>query len=177
MLERHGFTVDTSLAPRTASSDEGGPDHTEYEYETFWFGEGRRLLELPLCRSIVGWGGSFAPAIYRRMSGPMMRRLHGQSVVTRLRCAERITLSPEGNDVGAMLRLLRHLRARGQTIFVLSFHSSSLAPGSNPYVRSRADLHGFYDRLSRVLDTMASKMDFEFSSLAELPSRLAEQAA
>ena len=177
MLERHGFTVDTSLAPRTTSEDEGGPDHSDYEYETFWFGEQRRLLELPLCRSIVGWGGAWAPEIYRRLSTPALRRLHIPGVITRLRCAERITLSPEGNDVGAMLRLIRTLRARGQTIFVLSFHSSSLAVGSNPYVQTKAQLHEFYDRLSQVLDTMASKMGFEFASLAELPARLAERLA
>ncbi len=177
MLERHGFTVDTSLAPRTVSTDEGGPDHSDYDYETFWFGEQRRLLELPLCRSIVGWGGRWAPAIYRRLSTPALARLRVPGVITRLRCAERITLSPEGNDVAAMLRLVRHLRARGQTIFVLSFHSSSLAAGLNPYVQTKAQLHGFYDRLSQVLDTMASKLGFEFASLADLPGRLAERAA
>ena len=177
MLERHGFTVDTSLAPRTVSTDVDGPDHSNYDYEMFWFGENRRLLELPLCRSIVGWGGKWAPAIYRLLATPLMNRLHAPAVITRLRCAERITLSPEGNDAAAMLRLVRHLRARGQTIFVLSFHSSSLAAGSNPYVRSKADLHAFYDRLSSVLDTMAYELGFEFSSVADLPGRLDERAA
>ena len=175
MLERHGFTVDTSLAPRTVSTDEGGPDHSDYDYQAFWFGEHRRLLEVPLCRSIVGWGGSWAPSIYRWLSTPALTSLRVPSVVTRLRCAERITLSPEGNDVAAMLRLVRRLLARGQTIFVLSFHSSSLAIGSNPYVQTKAELHGFYDRLSGVLDTMAYEMGFEFSSLAELPARLDER--
>ena len=105
-----------------------------------------------------------------------MNRLHATAVITRTRCAERITLSPEGNDVAAMLRLVRRLRARGQTIFVLSFHSSSLAVGSNPYVKTKAELHGFYDRLSSVLDTLAHQMNFEFSSLADLPARLSEKA-
>ena len=104
----------------------------------------------------------------------MLARRRIPGLVTRLRFAERITLSPEGNDLGAMLRLLRRLRARGQTVFVLSFHSSSLAVGRNPYVRTRAELHGFYDRLSALLETMASRMQFRFASLAELPQRLGE---
>lgn len=169
MLERHGFTIDTSLAPRTTTEEEGGPDYTRYDYKTFWFGQQRRLLEVPLCRSIVGWGGRWAAPVYRRLATPSLRRLHVPAVATRLRFAERITLSPEGNDVAAMLRLVRHLRAGGQTVFVMSFHSSSLAPGRNPYVRSRADLHGFYDRLSGALDALASQMQFSFARLADLP--------
>jgi hypothetical protein len=172
LLERHGFEIDTSVAPRTTSYDEGGPDYADFDYELFWFGRERRLLEVPLCRSVVGWGGRLAPPVYRFLSGKTLTRLRVPGIVTRLRFAERITLSPEGNDVGAMLRLIRHLRARGQTVFVISFHSSSLAPGQNPYVRSRADLHEFYDRLSGVLDAMANRLDFRFASLAELPQHL-----
>ncbi len=177
LLEKHGFTVDTSLAPRTDATDEGGPDHSRYDFQAFWFGERRRLLELPLCRSVVGWGGRLAPPVYRALarppacrSIPSRRRIPG--LVTRLRFAERITLSPEGNDLAAMLRLLRRLRARGETVFVLSFHSSSLAVGRNPYVQTRTELHCFYDRLSALLETMTARMQFRFASLAELPHYL-----
>jgi len=171
ILERQGFTIDTSLAPRTDSTDEGGPDFSGLDCGLFWFGQEHRLLEVPLCRSVVGWGGRLAPLVYRRLSTPALRRLRAPGIVTRLRFAERITLSPEGNDVGAMLRLVRHLRARGQTVFVLSFHSSSLAVGRNPYVRTRAELHAFYDRLSAVLDALATR-GFRFASLADLPALL-----
>ncbi len=174
MLEKHGFDIDTSVAPRTNFADQDGPDYTRYDYRLFWFGDRRRLLEVPLCRSVAGWGGRFAQPVYHALATPALTRFRVPSIVTRLRFAERITLSPEGNDPRAMLRLVRHLHAQGQTIFVLSFHSSSLAVGRNPYVRTKADLHGFYDRLSSVLDTMSSKMHFKFASLAELPGYLQE---
>jgi hypothetical protein len=74
-----------------------------------------------------------------------------------------------------MRRFLRHRRQQGQSVFSLSFHSSSLAPGLNPYVRTTADLHGFYDRLSAVLDTMAG-WGFSFATLAEVPALLGERA-
>ncbi len=177
LLERHGFLIDTSVAPRTNTAEEGGPDYTDYDFAPFWFGCDRRLLEVPLCRSIVGWGGRWAPAIHRRLSAPALARLRIPGIVTRIRLAERVTLSPEGNDVAAMLRLVRHLRARGQTAFVLSFHSSSLAAGSNPYVRTRADLHHFYDRLSGVLDAMSGRMGIRFVRLAEMPGLLGAASA
>ena len=124
---------------------------------------------------MVGWGGRLAPKVYRVLSAPAWRRWRLAGALTRARFAERITLSPEGNDVRAMLRLLRHLRARGQSVFVLSFHSSSLAVGRNPYVQTRAELHAFYDRLSGVLDAMA-RQGFVFARLSELPDHLARAA-
>lgn len=174
MLERHGFLIDTSIAPRTDFRNDGGPDFRDLDYHPFWFGTDRRLLEVPLCRSVVGWGASLAPALYRQLEAPLPKRLRLPAIAARLRLAERITLSPEGNDTAAMLRLVRHLLARGQKVLVLSFHSSSLAIGRNPYVRTRADLHQFYDRLSAVLDAMASRFNVRFASLADLPDLLRE---
>ena len=168
LLEQHGFLIDTSLAPRTDFSSGGGPDFSRIEYEPFWFGRERTLLELPLCRSLVGWCGGAAPALYQAASRTLAARWRVPGVLSRTRCAERVTLSPEGNDVGAMLRLLNSRRSKGQKIFSLSMHSSSLAPGRNPYVRTRADLHMFYDRLSAVLDTMA-RWGFSFPRLADVP--------
>ncbi len=175
LLEAEGFSMDISVAPRTSASEQGGPDFSGFDCAPFWFGQKRRLLEIPLCRSVVGWGGRFAPPVYRALSAPAWRKWRLAGALTRSRFAERITLSPEGNDVRAMLRLLRHLRARGQSVFVLSFHSSSLAVGRNPYVRTRADLHGFYDRLSEVLDAM-DRQGFAFARLSDLPNHLAGPA-
>lgn len=172
LLEKHGFTIDTSVAPRTSFIAEEGPDYTEYDCQPFWFGERRSLLEVPLCRSVVGWAGLAAPALYRRMTGPRLTSLHVPSILTRSRCAERITLSPEGNDIAAMHRLVRGLRHRGQGVLPLSFHSSSLRVGRNPYVQSRADLHAFYDRLSAMLDWLASDIGCQFANIEQIPSFL-----
>ncbi len=172
LLERHGIAIDVSIAPRTAFTDQGGPDFTGYDYAPFWFGARRRLLELPLCRSIIGWGGAAARLLYQRLSAPDLARLRLRSALSRLRCAERVTLSPEGNDARAMRRLVRRLRGRGQSILALSFHSSSLGLGLNPYVQSQADLHQFYDRLSATLDDMAGRQGFAFRSILEVPALL-----
>jgi hypothetical protein len=172
LLEKHGFHVDTSVAPRTTFEAEGGPDFSEYDYHPFWFGQGRALLEIPLCRSVVGWGGPLARALFRTLSAPRISAW--RSLMTRSRCAERITLSPEGNDLGAMYRLVRHLCARGHTIFPLSFHSSSLHAGRNPYVRSRAELHLFYDRLSGILDHLLTRLSFTFVDILQVPDFLAD---
>ena len=171
LLEKHGFLIDTSIAPRTDFAQQGGPDFSAYDCGPFWFGASRAMLEMPLCRSLIGWCGDAAPCLYRATTGARAGEWRMPAVLSRLRCAERITLSPEGNDAAAMGRFLGHRCARGQQVFSLSFHSSSLMPGRNPYVRSKADLHVFYDRLSAALDMMARR-DFEFAALADMPERL-----
>ena len=179
LLEKHGFAVDTSVAPRTDFRAEGGPDYRGFEYGPFWFGRRRDLLELPLCRSVVGWGGGAGTAAYRALSARWTARLPMRALLTRSHCAERITLSPEGNDVSAMRRLASGLQARGQFLLALSFHSSSLAIGGNPYVRSRADLHTFYDRLSGILHHLSTRTGCRFTDLLHVTDHLLrpEQAA
>ncbi len=172
LLEKHGFTIDTSIAPRTNFEPDGGPDYRGFDNAPFWFGQARRLLEVPLCRGVVGWGGGFGPAFYGRLAEQSEQRSGLLSLLARSRCAERITLSPEGNDFTAMRRLVRGLLGRGHMVFPISFHSSSLQNGTNPYVRSTADLHLFYDRLSGILDHMASRLQFRFMAMAAVPGKL-----
>ena len=171
ILEDNGFLVDTSIAPRTDFSAEGGPDYSGLDCRPFWFGVKRHLLEVPLCRSVIGWGGEAAPFLYRAMTGPLLAQSRAVGVLTRSRCAERVTLSPEGNDTAAMRRLVRSLVGRGQHVLPVSFHSSSIHPGRNPYVRTKADLHDFYDRLSALLGFIADDMKAEFVRLETLPGR------
>jgi hypothetical protein len=71
-----------------------------------------------------------------------------------------------------MRRLVRGLQARGENVLTLSFHSSSLQPGHNPYVQSKADLHAFYDRLSGILDYLVNVMRFRFAAIERVPDHL-----
>jgi hypothetical protein len=174
LLEGNGFTVDTSLAPRSTFVDEGGPDYMSFDCDPFWFGRDQTLLELPLCRSVVGWGGDLGADLLRAASAPPLSGLMMRPLLTRSRAAERITLSPEGNDAEAMKRLARRLVARGQSVLSLSFHSSSLSMGLNPYIQSKADLHGFYDRLSAVLSFLADDIGCAFASVLGVPDLLVQ---
>jgi len=177
LLEKHGLSIDTSLAPCTSSAEEHGPDFIADDYHTFWFGERRRLLELPLCRAIVGWGGEPAAQVYRRLAithsgGPLSSVLPG--LLARTRCAERITLSPEGNDGSAAARLVTGLIGKGQNLLALSLHSSSLSVGRNPYVRTNAELHLLFDRLSGIFDMLATRFGTRFVPSVALPELLAD---
>ncbi len=173
LISKLGVSIDTSLAPRTSMAGEGGLDYSAIDFEPFWFGDDRKLLELPLCRSVIGWGRAFGRAAYRWINQPGRRRQILGAALARLGCAERVTLSPEGNGAGAARRLTDALLAREQRIFPLSFHSSSIWPGRNPYVRSRRDLHHFYDDLSAMLTDLADRTGCRFVRTDAIPGLLA----
>jgi hypothetical protein len=113
-------------------------------------------------------------ALYRAALGRKQRPSNpALGVLAACRIAERITLSPEGNDVDAMKRLVRGLQGRGATVLPVSFHSSSLWPGHNPYVRDKSELHRFYDRLSEILGHLSEQAECHFVGAPELPGLFA----
>jgi phosphatidylinositol alpha-1,6-mannosyltransferase len=172
LLEQEGYLIDTSLMPRTSYIGEGGPDFHDFDCGPFWFGRQRRMLELPVTRALTGSLGAAFPRLYRKIDGPVLRRSHIGSVLARSRMLERITLSPEGSDLPAMRRLTRALLARGQRIFMLQYHSPSLAPGNTPYVRDDGDLAEFLGRLAGFLTYFRDELGGEFLTPREVRDRL-----
>ncbi len=172
LLEDEGFLVDTSLIPRTSYADVGGPDFAAFDYGPFWFGSGRRLLELPVTRALTGLLSERAPSLYAAAEQKHLRRLRLAGLLARGRLLERITLSPEGSDLAAMCRLSRTLLHRGERILTLSYHSPSLEPGNTPYVRTRRDLAVFLDRLSGFLSFFTETLGGEILTLRDLHDRL-----
>jgi hypothetical protein len=173
LLEEFGFDVDTSLAPRSSFASEGGPEFSAASYKIFWFGERRKILEVPLCRGIAGWGGVVGRTLFEKFENSVYRP-GIYAAISRMRLAERITLSPEGNDVPAMKRLVQHMVSTGRKVLPLSFHSSSATLGGNPYVVSKRELHTFFDRLSEMMDFLTGAGGFQPVSLTEVPAFFAK---
>jgi phosphatidylinositol alpha-1,6-mannosyltransferase len=172
LLDDEGFLVDTSLIPRTRYTQAGGPDFSAFDYGPFWFGARRRLLELPVTRALTGFMADAAPSVYGMAERAPFRSLRAAGLLARARLLERITLSPEGSDLAAMLRLTRTLLRRGERIFTLSYHSPSLEPGNTPYVRTHRDLAVFLDRISGFLSFFRDELGGVFLTVKELHDQL-----
>jgi phosphatidylinositol alpha-1,6-mannosyltransferase len=172
LLEDAGYLVDTSVIPRTRYTEAGGPDFSTFDYGPFWFGRERRLLELPVTRALTGSLSERMPGLYGIAEGPLLRRTRFAGLLARSRLMERITLSPEGSDLAAMLRLTQALLRRGHRIFTLSYHSPSLEPGNTPYVRTQRDLALFLDRISGFLAFFRHEVGGCFLTARELYDRL-----
>ena len=152
LLEEQGFEVDFSVCPPFDYSAEGGPDFSRFGCETYWFGERRLLLGIPLTGAYVGWVQGGAHALYRAATTPAARRLHAPGVLARIAAVDRLRLSPEGFTPRHHRRLTEHLLQLGVRVFVWSFHTPSLVPGNTPYVTSEAELGVFLDRFREYFD-------------------------
>lgn len=145
ILEELGYTVDTSVVPKTDFSEEAGPDFSACPLDPFWFGPSRRVLEIPLT---VGWCGALErheDRLRPLLTSRIGRRSRMTGAFARLGLLERIRLSPEGIALSELKRLTEDLIRRGKRLFGFTFHSPSLVPGRTPYVRTESDLRQFLD--------------------------------
>ncbi|MEQ1573329.1 MAG: polysaccharide deacetylase family protein, partial [Vicinamibacterales bacterium] len=151
-LETLGFSVDVSVNPRMNFSTEGGPSFDDFDTTPFFFGERRRLLEVPCSTDYTGMAGSFAPWLHRAISHPSLAPTRIVGVMSRLRIVNKIMLSPEGSSLDEMRAVTASLLRRGLRTFSLTMHSPSVEPGCTPYVRSQAELGPFLDRVAAYCD-------------------------
>jgi hypothetical protein len=152
LLEELGFEVDCSVCARADLSPDSGPDFTGFSSAPFWFGEGRRLLELPVTADWVGWLRFAGPWLRRLPGSPWARRARLPGLLSRARAFERLRLSPEGMVTDQHRRLTKSLLRRGTRILTFSFHSPSVEPGCTPYVRDAMDLQRFLDACRAYFD-------------------------
>ncbi len=172
MLHDLGFLFDSSVVPYTDYSVTGGPDFSRLDNRPFWFGPDHSLLEIPMTR---GFTGLFAP--FGRWMHPLSvtrfgRNLHLAGIMARSKLLNRITLTPEGVTGEEMIALTRRLVADGQRVFCLSFHSSTLLPGSTEYVRDQADYDVFVGRIERYLDVFMNELGGQPTGFVEMAEQL-----
>jgi hypothetical protein len=151
ILEELGYEIDSSVLARSDLSGEEGPDFSSIGLDPYWFGEKRRLLELPVT---VGWDGWLAGAglFWQRAVGTGWgRALRLQGVLARAGAFNRVKLTPEGIPFEELRAVTQAMLKAGIRIFNLTYHSPSLTPGHTPYVRSAAELDAFLGCIDRYL--------------------------
>jgi hypothetical protein len=152
ILERLGFENDLSVQPDFDYSAEHGPNFVGYPYGPYRSGtelSGNGILNIPCSSAVAGFLGPLRLPAYR-MASAIGMRLPG--ILARTRAADRLHLSNEGYSLDENIRLTKWLHARGERVFVFSFHSPSVVPGHTPYVQSESDLTRFLDQFRRYFD-------------------------
>ena len=149
-LIAHGYTIDNSVLPY-ADLGPHGPNHTGSPRRPFWLDDDRRLLELPTSSGLIGAMRGIDEFAAMALLSRTAAAVKIPAVLARFGLLDRIRLTPEGISLDEAKRLTLSLLTRGQRVFVLCYHSSSLLPGGAPYVRSEADKEAFLGWLEAYL--------------------------
>ncbi len=148
-LEALGFDVDVSVNPHMNYEADGGPSFEGFQPVPGWFGERRRLLELPCTTAFVGAARRLGSSLHRAASAPFLQRFKAVGVLARTGTLNKIMLSPEGSTYDEMVAVTESLVEDGVRTLSLTFHSPSLKPGCTRYVRSAAERDAFLKTIDR----------------------------
>lgn len=169
-LSELGYRIDASVVPHADFSADSGPNFTSLPARPFLTAEG--ILALPLSVHFVGRFAALGPRLYPHLTARWGAPLRLPGIAARLGLLERLRLSPEGHGLDDMARQTRAALARGERLFMLTYHSSSLLPGGAPYVRTAASRERFLGTLDRYLSFFMSACEGRTSSLSAVAAML-----
>jgi hypothetical protein len=177
VLERLGYTVDTSVDPLFNERRKGGmvfagaptqPYHPSYE-------DVRRpgtagILEVPITAATLPGLPKRMEALYTRL--PPLR---WRAALRRLGLRP-VWLRPSYSPLGDMTAFADRLAAKGAACFNIIFHSSELLPGGSPYTPDATSVERFLDALARLLEHHTSRLGAAGLTYAEFARRWSERA-
>ncbi len=176
ILRRLGYQADSSVMPTWNFAPQDGPDFSRLSADPYWLDADRTLLEIPGSAAAVGLLADMPLPLRRAVFSGMGQQLGLTPLMARLRLLERIKLTPEGITVAEAKRLVRHTMARGQRVFVLTYHTPSLVPGNTPYVRTAADLDRFLGWLDEFYGFFTGEMGGRCASWRDVRAALTDPA-
>lgn len=174
VLERLGFTVDTSVYPLWWDGARGGPSFRRAPQAPYRLDAadvsrpgGGAVVEVPASAGFVGRLSTTLECATRLLPpAPGLRR-----VLVRLGlCA----LQPEAYSLDAMRALIDEHVARAVPVLNITFHSSALLPGATPFVRDVPALHAFMARLEGILEHALGRHQAIALALSDVPAHLGD---
>lgn len=172
-----GYEVDCSFVPHTSFAADGGPSYYGCPDQPFWLDRPGGLLEVPLTSGHIGRLAALGGRVQPLFDSRIARRLHMPGMLARAHLLARSRLSPEGVPAHEQCELLAALVRRGRTVFTLTYHSPSLAPGCTAYVRTEEQLAVFLASIEAVLRFFRDELGGDFTTLGALRRSLAADAA
>jgi hypothetical protein len=159
ILERLGYTVDTSVDPLFNERRKGGPTfagaplrpyHPDYE-------DVRRpgaspVLEVPIT---AGTDPSLPKALERLYAG--LPTIPYRGALKRLGM-KAVWLRPSYSSLPDMLAFASRLAARQAACYAIVFHSSEVMPGGSPYTPDAVSVARFLDDLRRLLEHLTERL-------------------
>ena len=179
-LERHGYLVESSVAPLFYESHKGGPEFVEAPLRPYFLAYddavrpgSSNVLEVPVSAGLNRWLPPWMQHAYARAPRPYTTK----RILRRLGLLRMRWLRPSYSSLHDMIALARDLERQGQPVLNLLFHSSEAIVGGSPYNRTQAELEAFCERLEKFLDVAVRELHAEPVTFAEFRERFTGAAA
>jgi hypothetical protein len=177
VLERLGYTVDTSVDPLFNERRKGGmafPGAPVAPYHPDYADVRRRgassILEVPITSGTLPALPKMVEAAYARLPAIPWR-----GALKRLGLRP-LWLRPSYTPRREMLAFADRLFARRAPVFNVIFHSSEILPGGSPYTPDAASVDRFLDDLRALLDHLTARLGAEGRTFAEYAREHAQPA-
>jgi hypothetical protein len=152
------YKVDTSVTSYTDWRHFHGPDFSDIAPRPFRFSPGDAfredpggpLLEIP---ATIGYLQHFAwsSSLSKALTSKPLRRLRLLGILDRMRLLNKVWLCPELYDGKQMIRLAKSLMKKKYSMINMFFHSTTLMPGLNDFVKTSGDEKIFLRRIKEFL--------------------------
>jgi peptidoglycan/xylan/chitin deacetylase (PgdA/CDA1 family) len=173
-LERHGYLVESSVAPLFYESHKGGPEFVDAPLRPYFLAYDQatrpgssNVLEVPVSAGINRRWPAWLQHGYARAPRPYAtKRILRALGVVRMRW-----LRPSYSSLEDMIAFARDLSAAGEPVLNVLFHSSEAIVGGSPYNRTQAELDAFCARLERFLEVATGELRAQPVTFAECRAR------
>lgn len=151
-LEKHGYRVESSVAPLFYEGHKNGPDFVEAPLRPYFLSYDSatrpgtsQVLEVPVSAALNRRLPARVQHLYARAPRPYTTK----RVLRKLGIARMRWLRPSYSTLEDMTALARDLARRGEPVLNVLFHSSEAIVGGSPYNRTAGELAAFCERLER----------------------------
>jgi len=169
-----GYLVDTSMTPFVDWSSFHGPNFNHSTTKPFYFNSenifipvsGGELFELPPTIGFCQSNFRLCNYVQNKISKGMFSKFRLLGILDRLKLLNFYWLSPELSSGTQMINLSKRFVELGHQHLNMSFHSTSMLPGKNPFVTNKRELLEFLDKIEVFLK-YATKNGYEFLPLSQ----------
>jgi peptidoglycan/xylan/chitin deacetylase (PgdA/CDA1 family) len=169
-LERHGYLVESSVAPLFYEAHKHGPDFVEAPLRPYFlaYDSATRpgtssVLEIPVSAALNRRLPKRLQSWYARAP----RNYTTKRALRKLGIAHVRWLRPSYSSLDDMIALARDLASTREPVLNLLFHSSEAIVGGSPYNRTEAELTAFCERLERFFEFARTTLNATPATFAE----------
>ncbi len=169
-----GYKIDTSMSPFVDWSQQYGPDFRQSPTQPYYFDANNirqpqvqgELLEIPPTVGYLQSNFRLCDAVKNKVNSGMLSKFKLLGMLDKLQLVNFHWLSPEAATGAEMVKLSKRFVKSDHDFLNMSFHSTSMLAGKNPFVKNEKDLKTLLENIEVFLQ-YAKANNFEFVPLSK----------